>query len=414
MIQIYPVIEDCISYLDFPFQVEEIVFSGMRVFAKIHSEKDELYWVDLPVAHGLFYPFYFEDKQRVAYPSDEKNWYYKALNKTIETLDSSFTFPIEIRHSKLSDELLVLNTIDIYYGHVLLKLLSLTHYLENEKGKDFLVIVPKFLSWFVPKSCNAIIVDIPLRSGANHISNLDVPVKRIVDQYSKVFLSKAYSAPHPKDVKLDLHTSVVPASVASLLENTLVNKVAFIWREDRTILAGTFIENAAMSIKNRFRINFPMKILVLYQKLYVNRLFKKMSRKIDNLEFHVIGFGSANFFSKGIIKNLVQKPSASQDLEWNSLYSQMKLVIGVHGSNMLFPSGYSPMTLEILPSDRLYNYLQDITLNSPADCRDILHRYRFLPTRTRIGYVSKVAIAMISNYKQFHKEMMEDVYWKND
>jgi len=414
MIQIYPELEDCIGYLDFPFHINEICFSGMRVFAKGLSDKKDLFWVDLPVAHGLFYPFYFSDKQRFVLPKDENNWYFKALKKTIATLDSSLTFPIEIKHTKQCDELLIINTIDIYYGHVLLKLLSLGHYLEKEKGKDILVIVPKYLSWFVPESCNAIFVDIPLRSGANHISNLDSIVKQITGLYSKVFLSKAYCAPHPKDVKLDLHTSVVPASVASLLEETLVNKVAFIWREDRTVWAGSFLENAAMSLKNRFKICLPMKMLVFFQKLYVNRLYKKMSRKIDSLEFHVIGFGSASLFSKGIIKNLVQKPSASQDLEWNSLYSQMKLVIGVHGSNMLFPSGYSPMALEILPPDRLGNYLQDITLNSPNDCRDILHRYRFLPTRTRIGYVSKVAIAMISNYKQFCKEMMEDVYWKND
>jgi len=145
MIQIYPELEDCIGYLDFPFHINEICFSGMRVFAKGLSDKKDLFWVDLPVAHGLFYPFYFSDKQRFVLPKDENNWYFKALKKTIATLDSSLTFPIEIKHTKQCDELLIINTIDIYYGHVLLKLLSLGHYLEKEKGKDILVIVQKYL-----------------------------------------------------------------------------------------------------------------------------------------------------------------------------------------------------------------------------------------------------------------------------
>jgi hypothetical protein len=79
---------------------------------------------------------------------------------------------------------------------------------------------------------------------------------------------------------------------------------------------------------------------------------------------------------------------------WCKRYAESHVVIGVHGSNMLLPSAHAGAVIELVPSDRWSNLVQD-TLVSQQDIREILCRYRFLPLEASAATVANVAIQLL-------------------
>ncbi|HQW87114.1 MAG TPA: hypothetical protein PLH93_08010, partial [Flavobacteriales bacterium] len=49
------------------------------------------------------------------------------------------------------ERIIVLNTLDHLYGHVLLKLYNAQYYLDHYKDRGLVVIVPRMFEWLVPK-----------------------------------------------------------------------------------------------------------------------------------------------------------------------------------------------------------------------------------------------------------------------
>ena len=82
------------------------------------------------------------------------------------------------------------------------------------------------------------------------------------------------------------------------------------------------------------------------------------------------------------------------------IYADSRLVIGVHGSNMLLPSAHAGMTIDILPEDRLGNFAQDI-LYQETDPRFASFRYRYLSFQTDPAELAKIGLSMLLDYRLF-------------
>ena len=92
-------------------------------------------------------------------------------------------------------------------------------------------------------------------------------------------------------------------------------------------------------------------------------------------------------------------------MTWScQVYAESRLVIGVHGSNMLLPSGHAGMTLDLMPDDRWGNFGQDIS-DQEEDVRLSSFRYRFLPISSDIPVIARWAAAQIAGYDFFRKQM---------
>jgi hypothetical protein len=71
--------------------------------------------------------------------------------------------------------------------------------------------------------------------------------------------------------------------------------------------------------------------------------------------------------------------SMEQDLLWMAYMQRADCVIGVHGSNMLLPSGLAKSTVAMVPRSRLGNSVQDFLFSSSDhDLRDSLLFYRMM------------------------------------
>jgi hypothetical protein len=89
------------------------------------------------------------------------------------------------------------------------------------------------------------------------------------------------------------------------------------------------------------------------------------------------------------------------------VYADSRLVIGVHGSNMLLPSGHAGMTIDLI-DERWGNFAQDI-IYQESNQKMATFRYRFLPYETNIDTLAFIAAVMVLTLDEFKSYMTADV-----
>ncbi len=96
----------------------------------------------------------------------------------------------------------------------------------------------------------------------------------------------------------------------------------------------------------------------------------------------LVGFGNKNRISQTkaeIIDLRADKFDLERDRLWMAYMKAADCVIGVHGSNMLLPSGLAKSTVELVPRSRIANTVQDFLFSAhKTDLRDALLFYRLL------------------------------------
>lgn len=285
-----------------------------------------------------------------------------------------------------------------------MKLLNSQFYIDNLLDYDLIVIVPKFLSWMVPKEVyNIIEVNISLRKGYLWINGFNDFIKKFLKDYKEILLSKAYSHPHPKNYDISRFVGLEPFNEEKIKADEL--KITYIWRNDRLI----FNNKLGFRISNKFNIGLLKKFYIWKQKKYIENLYIELNKNFNKVDFAVVGPGGEFEFAKGIIDLRFEKINEEVDKRWCERYSVSQIVVGVHGSNMLLPSGLSGSTIEILPEDRLGNFLQDILFDT-NDIRDTLYRYRFVNDTISPYRLSKHITSLVKSYPSFRKDMVKNCH----
>lgn len=80
----------------------------------------------------------------------------------------------------------------------------------------------------------------------------------------------------------------------------------------------------------------------------------------------------------GIRDLRVEAPDADEERALCRRYADSHVVMGVHSSNMLLPSGHAGATFELLPNKRYGNLWQDL-LPQTSEAKSTLFHYRMLP-----------------------------------
>jgi hypothetical protein len=146
-----------------------------------------------------------------------------------------------------SGDVVILNCIDYLYGHSLLKLLNASRHINAKQ--NLVVIVPAFLKWCIPENVSEIwSVNISLKDSQEFYPDLDKKIKREIERFNTVYVSKALA--HPKDFDVLDYTKVSKGN--KLPEDK--RRVLFVWREDRLWNN----ENIPYRVARKLKIKTPL------------------------------------------------------------------------------------------------------------------------------------------------------------
>jgi hypothetical protein len=399
MISIKPIIRyqaDC-PYCKVQLKPKDLLWHGMHICAESHCPQCGVAIIgNFRTGHGFNHPYRVDlERDQVfseSYLHDESIdlWLGKPL---LESLQNPNDQPIEIKEEifKSSRRVIILNCIDFLYGHSLLKLLNADACLKQNPDFGLVVIIQKFLRWMVPDGCSEIwTVDIPLRKGRCYYSGLHESISEKLSRFDEVYLSEAYS--HPSDFDITHYTKVPKYDFDG---NDF--RITFIWREDRAWL-NDFLSRAL----RKFGMSHLSSLL---QNWKVRRLFNQIKRYVPSANFTVAGLGKATKFPAWIDDVRVERFDEATERRTCEVYHQSRLVVGIHGSNMLLPSAHAGMTLDLMPTDRLANICQDI-IYQETDPRLASFRYRFPQADIKVSQLAKTAVSMVSDYEHFIMNML--------
>ncbi|MGK7922752.1 MAG: hypothetical protein AB4080_22390 [Trichodesmium sp.] len=372
-----------------------ILWQGIHtcIEAKCHHCQSEII-EDFPIGHGIYYPYQVDLKKSLIFgDKNSQDWlglpFLESLkNPQLEKLE------ISLEVFKKCQKVVILNCLDFLYGHSLLKLLNAQKHLENYPTIGLIVIIQKFLRWMVPDGVAEIwTVDLPLKKARSYYPYLNKFISQQFPRFDTIYLSLAHS--HPNQVDISKFTKIPKYIFTEQKEY----KICFIWRQDRLLL-------------NQFLYRIMKKLAlsnwaIILQNRQVCRLFDRIKQKIPQAKFSVAGLGKKTQFPSWIEDLRVDKFDEKTEKKLCQIYSESILVIGVHGSNMLLPSGHAGMTIDLMPEDRWGNLAQDI-LYQEQDPRIAAFRYRYLPITTRITELAKIISSTILKQSHFYRNMTSD------
>lgn len=399
MIQIYPYIEQKFGcpVCEQEIEANKTVWQGIHVGVESECKNcQRTFYQDLKVGQSMYTPYSVDLHNFELFGSeDSKGWYGIPLQKSLKNpKDSHIEFKKEIyaNHNKI----IILNCIDYLYGHSLLKLLNAERHLSDNPEYGLVVIVPKFLEWMLPKGiAEKWVFDIPLKEGQEFFIDFNNTIQKEMRRFSEVYVSKAFS--HPKDFDITNFTGIEKHNFQDDF------RITFIWREDRFWMNNSLLQK----VVNKFNLNTIKNILLSWQKRKLIKLFSKLRKKIPNAKFTVTGFGNYKKFPGWIDNQIVYNFSTDTEKKLCQIYSESRVVIGVHGSNMLLPSAHAGMTIDLMPNDRWGNFAQEI-LYQEDDPRMASYRYRYFHTGTDYKKITNMILLMISYFDYFRKQMKNE------
>ena len=131
-----------------------------------------------------------------------------------------------------------------------------------------------------------------------------------------------------------------------------------------------------------------------------------MRKSLPSAKFAVAGLGKSTNFPEWIADFRADKFDEKIEREMCRVYSDSRLAIGIHGSNMLLPSGHAGMTIDAI-EERWGNFAQDI-LYQETDPRLASFRYRYLPLQISLKVLAHIATEMILKREDFYFHMRGD------
>ena len=294
---------------------------------------------------------------------------------------------------KPCQRVIILNCIDYLYGHSLLKLLNAQRHLECNSDCGLIAIVPEFLRWMVPDGVAEVwTVPISLKNGRDYYPSFAEFVEEEMKRFEQIYVSEAYS--HPSQFDITRFTRVPKHN----FEGEEI-KITFIWREDRL-----FINSLLFRVLRKLNL---LSIGLAVQNWKVRRLFEGIRSRVPSAKFAVAGLGTKTEFPEWIEDCRVEMFNEKIEQEICQLYADSRLVIGLHGSNMLLPSGHAGMTVDLI-DERWGNFAQDI-IYQESNPKMAAFRYRFLPYQTNTDTLAFIAAVMVLTLDEFKSHMTADV-----
>ena len=389
-------------------EVGEVAIQPMHVMADCNclSCGFRFYQV-FPVGHNVEDPIAFSKTDGRFYGADHaESWLFDALAKARGEIRLQ---DVKIERVVLKDcrNVVILNTLDYLYGHVLLKLYNALYHLDHQPNLGLILIIPKMFRWLVPDGCAEVwVVDLKLNDLAFHHEAIQSFVSRQFNRFSTIYISRAYS--HPDFARCDVSrlTRIKPFD----LETFSVRKpvITFILREDRWWFS-SIADYAFYRICRKLQVlPWASRVLSVRQQRLVRRTIKKIREQLQEADFFVAGIGRRGGFDHHATDERVAAVDDAVEAAWCRIYAMSHVVVGVHGSNMLLPTALAAGCVEILPEERYGNMVQDISVRH--NDRRQLFLYRFADQYSSPRCVASKVVSMIRHYDRFYRNMCRNLY----
>jgi hypothetical protein len=305
------------------------------------------------------------------------------------------------------EDVVILNTLDYLYGHVLLKLYNALYHLDHQKNLGLILIIPKMFKWLIPDGCaEAWVVDLRLSDLAYNHESIQKFISQQFERFNSIYLSRAYS--HPDSTAMDISrlTRIQPFDLANFKERKPT--ITFVMRQDRwwfASIADYWFYRLCRKLKI---LPWGSRMLSRRQNNLVKRAIRSISKRLPGTDFFIVGLGQEGNFNGYAVDERETQIDDAVEMAWCKIYAKSHVVVGVHGSNMLLPTALAAGCVEILPQERYGNMVQDISVRY-SDRRQLFF-YRFADQYSRPRSVAAKVVAMIGHYDEYHKNMCRNLY----
>ena len=321
------------------FAITALRFGGWRSLLEGRCPScGHRYVQDLPAAHGLVYPSTLD----LDTGETHGQWFETELREHwMAPDDAPVALEVDIRRGA-PDPVLV-DCLDPVYGHALLKLLGAQPYLE----RGVVALVPRSLAPLVPDAAaEAWVLDAPLDRLRARLTAVESRVDEELDRLGRCAYAPVPAHPHPETFSLETFTGPLePLRIGT-------PSVLLSLRPDR--LWGRSPRD---------------------QRRRYGRLVAELRGRFPDLGAAAIGVVPAGAVPDGCEDLTDERPDGATERRWLAACAGADLLVGVHGSNLLLPSGLAGATVELLPRDRYGNHLQATLVAEPDPLAALyLHR----------------------------------------
>jgi len=303
------------------------------------------YLQDLPAGHGLVYPATLDRQTGEVFDPAAVAWFSGTLRGYWEQPDIA---PVRLRVERATavDDAVLINCLDMVYGHALLKLLNASRH----RGDGCIVLVPAALEALVPAWVAEVwVAELGFGRLRRSLPDLERAVDRELARFSRCRLSPAFPHPHPSTYDLEDYVGAVGGPAASDGPS-----VVLVLRDDRT-----WGSSKRAQTRN------------------VERLTNLLLERHPTVAISAIGVAAPEGLPAPIQDLRTARPGAEDERRWLATLARADLAVGVHGSNLLLPSAMARATIELLPRERYGNLLQ-ATLIRESDPLTALANHRVM------------------------------------
>jgi len=396
MIQIYPDIEfqQQSPYGNGTLIPKKVIWQGMHTCVETECSITQRRLIaTLPSGHGSLNQYIVNPETSELFCSHSvRRWFGEPLLQSL-THPQQDEVVMTIEKFRPAKKVVILNTIDYLYGHSLLKLLNAERHLLHDKKFGLVVIVQHFLRWMVPDGVAEVwTVHLPLAKGRNYYPSLSKKIEQECKRFTQIYLSKAHSHPSVKDISLFTRVN----RYEGVKEQ---NRITFIWRDDRPWFGNRYAIAAGKKLG-------MMPLFRFVQKIKIILLFKRLKKKFPDKRYTVAGAGTDGTFPSWIDDQRVNQFTPEIERTLCRVYAESNVVIGVHGSNMLLPSAYADITIDLMPTERWGNIAQDVIFQE-RDVRLAVFRYRFVPIQMSSLLLARFVMSAVEEREQFRFQMIQ-------
>jgi FkbM family methyltransferase len=327
------------------------------------------YLQDLPSGHGLVYPTTLDLATGETFDESGADWFSTRLRGMWEQPDAGpVKFDVLGRH--LRGQASLLNCLDPVYGHSALKLLNVQRELKG--GSNVIALVPESLLQLVPNEvAETWVVREPSHRFSGWLLELEKRLESEVNRLDSCILTPAFPHPHPSTYDLGTLLQHIEQ------ERNGTPSIVLSIRDDRPW-------GSTAAEQRRFLAIFAARLLAAYPSATVT----------------AVGIGARTTLPDGIRDLRAPTSEPATERRWLAIARGADLVVGVHGSNMLLPSGLAASTIELVPRSRYGNYIQ-ATLFRSSEPVAVLARHRALYGREDLSdikpdLVADVAISVLT------------------
>jgi len=354
-------------------------------------------------AYGLFYPALVDCPVGSSFDNFPKNhWFLDSLRNASEH-HGSVGFRSEQLTPAQGRTWALLNTLDMCYGHSVLKLLSAEHYLRKPDIALIVLVQPQ-LRWLVPDGVARVwTAEIPFKQAPEWWISLAQKVGMELATMGKVQLCPSMPQPAPDTYHIENFTRVAPFPLEDWEPLLQRPKVTFVWRSDRfhkPFLPPSFGKRPLRTLW-RFFPHVPGMLELRRQEQWIACLAEHLRRRIPNLDFAVGGMGESGGHFADWIKDLrVTKHDDNSARALCQRYAQSHLVVGCNGSSLLLPSAHAGATLNLAPKDWWAVCFNSFAYRGQEN-EDRSFRYTVLPGSLPVDAVANVIYSILFERRKY-------------